>query len=94
MIGKTLSKPIILSEPAWAKLHTRLKQDNHSSVMLIREKMKVVLGFTVRRHQEWILEPGAKRRRPVNSICLDFYNEPKRTMFLLKYGEFLTISET
>ena len=57
--------------------------------MLIREKMKVVLGFTVRRHTEWILEPGADRRHPEHSIRLDFYNEPKRTMFLLKYSEYL-----
>ena len=84
-----MSKPIILSEPAWAKLHRRLAQDNHSSVMLIREKMKTVLGFTVRTHQEWILPPGGKRRYLENSIRLDFYNEPKRTMFLLKYSEYL-----
>lgn len=84
-----MSKPIILSEEKWAKLHQRLSQDNHSSVMLIREKMKVVLGFTVRKHQEWVLDTNANWRRPVNSIRLDFYNEPKRTMFLLKYGEYL-----
>jgi hypothetical protein len=26
-------------------------------------------------------------------ICLDFYNEPKRTMFLLKYSEYLYNSD-
>lgn len=83
-----------MSEESWAKLHTQLARDNHSSVMLIREKMKVVLGFTVRRHQEWVLQPGSDRRRPENSIRLDFYNEPKRTMFLLKYSEFLDKSGT
>lgn len=88
-IGKTLSKPIILTEAQWAVLQTRLSKDNHSSVMLIREKMKVVLGFTVRRHQEWVLDPGANWRRPVSSIRLDFYSEPKRTMFMLKYSEYL-----
>lgn len=84
-----MSKPILLTEESWTLLHRQLAQDNHSSVMLIREKMKVVLGFTVRRHTEWVLDPGAKHRRPAYSICLDFYNEPKRTMFLLKYSDFL-----
>lgn len=86
-----MSKPIILTEQNWAKLHYRLAQENHSSVMLIREKMKVVLGFTVRRHREWVnftASPNGKKR-PVDFICLDFYNEPKRTMFLLKYGDYL-----
>lgn len=82
-----------MNEESWAKLHRRLAQDNHSSVMLIRTKMKHVLGFTVRRHQEWVLQPGSDRRRPENSIRLDFYNEPKRTMFLLKYSEYLDKTE-
>ncbi len=79
----------MLTEAQWAVLHQKLSKDNHSSVMLIRTKMRHVLGFTVRRHTEWILDPGAKHRHPAHSICLDFYNEPKRTMFLLKYSEYL-----
>lgn len=82
-----MTKPIVLTEAAWAKLHQRLAKDNHSSVMLIREKMKVVLGFTVRRHREWAKNEVSMA--PVDSIRLDFYSEPKRTMFLLKYGEYL-----
>lgn len=87
-IGKILSKHITLTDKQWAKLYNRLAQDHHSSVLLIREKMKVVLGFTVRRHNEWVKDSsGYPDLR--DTICLDFYNEPKRTMFLLKYGEFL-----
>jgi hypothetical protein len=57
--------------------------------------MKSVLGFTSRTHQEWIdQEVDVKDIRyntkyPITTICLDFYNEPKRTMFLLKYSEYL-----
>jgi hypothetical protein len=59
--------------------------------------MKVVLGFTVRRHKEWfghIGEATPENRRLgqygwKGVICLDFYNEPKRTMFMLKYSEYL-----
>lgn len=87
MIGKILSKPLILNEKQWAKLHTRLSQDNHSSVMLIRTKMRSVLGFTVRRHREWQQDMGGSY--PIDLIHLDFYNEPKRTMFMLKYSEYL-----
>lgn len=83
------NKPIMLSEKVWAKLYLKLFEDNHSSVMLIREKMKVVLGFTVRRHRDWILNELNNRREPVEYICLDFYDESKRTMFLLRYGDFL-----
>lgn len=87
-----MSKPIVLSEAQWAALHTKLSKDNHSSVMLIRTKMRHVLGFTVRRHTEWVLPAEANlktKRYPVKQICLDFYNEPKRTMFVLKYSEYL-----
>ena len=86
-----MSKPIILTEKQWAKLYRQLSKDNHSSVILIREKMKVVLGFTVRRHKEWNENLEIKNRFTQEKICLDFYDERKRTMFLLKYSEFLKI---
>ena len=66
--------------------------------MLVRSKMKNVLGFTVREHTEWTDVPGNPMSKshtffPLverkESIHLDFYNEPKRTMFLLKYSEYL-----
>lgn len=90
-----MSKPIILSEKAWAKIYNQLAKDYPSSYILIREKMKVKLGFTVRRHEEWVDRQVDRRdvsygtKYCVRSICLDFYNEPKRTMFLLKYSEYL-----
>lgn len=86
-----MSKPLILSEEAWGKLHRQLAQDNHSSVMLIREKMKVVLGFTVRRHRVWRHDLGGSY--PIDQIHLDFYSEPKRTLFLLKYSDFISNKE-
>jgi hypothetical protein len=92
-----MSKPIVLSEAQWARLHTQLAKDNPVSVMLIQDKMKSVLGFKVRRHQEWVSStpnPMSKSssysgKQLIESIRLDFYNEPKRTMFLLKYSEYL-----
>jgi hypothetical protein len=51
--------------------------------------MKMVLGFTVRRHSVWKMDPDFGHKYLKESIHLDFYNEPKRTMFLLKYSEYL-----
>ena len=80
-----MSRSIILSEHTWGKLYTQLARDNPHSVILIREKMKKVLGFTSRRHHYFNQEDDYY----VEEIHLDFYDEPKRTMFLLKYSEFL-----
>lgn len=92
-----MSKPIVLSEEDWAALHERLLQDYPRSVMLLRDRTKSVLGFSVRRHQEWLgsyndASPENRRRGHYGyreTVRLDFYNEPKRTMFLLKYSEYL-----
>ena len=84
-----MSKPIILSERAWNSLYSQLTRDHNPSVILIREKMKSVLGFTVRRHREWRNDPNFGHRYPEDTVRLDFYNEPKRTMFMLKYSEYL-----
>jgi hypothetical protein len=84
-----MSKPIVLNLEQWAKLHTQLAKDTPPSVMLIRDKMKSFLGFTVRRHAVWKLDSDFGHKYLKESIHLDFYNEPKRTMFLMKYSEFL-----
>ena len=47
--------------------------------------MKLVLGFTVREHTEWI--PKLDGGYSDYQIHLDFYSENKRTMFLLKFSE-------
>ena len=40
---------------------------------MIRDKMKRVLGFTVREHQEWITDPKAYTEEPtVLSNLIDF----------------------
>ena len=82
-----MSKPIVLTYLQWEKLRDRLKADYEPSVLLISSKMKDRLGFTVREYQEWQLD-GTRQVR-ISDIRLDFYNEPKRTMFLLKYTEYL-----
>jgi len=84
-------KPIILEEEQWLKLRHHLYQIQPRSVMLTRWKMREVLGFTDRLHTEWIKKPnryggmGYTQRQ----IHLDFFDEAKRTFFLLKYTDWL-----
>jgi hypothetical protein len=76
--------PLTLNPSQWEKLKNRLRSDYSPSVILIRDKMRNTLGFVDREHR-WYTE----QRGYQTQICLDFYNEPKRTMFMLKYSEYL-----
>ena len=85
-----MSQSIELSELQWSKLRTKLSQDYPRSVVMVRWKMKEVLGFVDRTHEEWVNSNlGWPDKWLRTTIQLDFYNEPKRTMFLMKYSEFL-----
>jgi hypothetical protein len=79
-----MSKPIILSQSKWYTLKERLTNDYSPTFMMLSYRVKDKLGFTVREHREW-----TEQRGYMVDIRLDFYNEPKRTMFLLKYSEYL-----
>jgi len=90
-----VSKPVILSEGQWLKIYNSIAKEYPPSVLLIRDRMRSVLGFTSRTHEDWMdshveindVRYGTKWR--ITKIHLDFYSEPKRTMFLLKYSEYL-----
>ena len=72
----------------------QLKEEHPKSIFLLRERMRQVLGFTVRDHQQWIDKPGTAGD-DMNygyyemQIHLDFYSEKKRTMFLMKFSEII-----
>ena len=74
-----------MSLPRWDSLKNRLYQDYPQSVVLVRDKMKRVLGFTPREHAYFDRDDAEF----YEEVHLDFYDEQKRTMFLLKYSEFL-----
>ena len=90
-----MTKPIVLSEKAWLKIYNQIAKEHPPSVLRIRKEAEEVLGFTSRRHEEWFKHNVDRRDVSYNTnycvtrIHLDFYNEPKRTMFLLKYSEYL-----
>lgn len=97
-----MSKPVVMSPEHWRNIFERIKQKEKPSVYLSRTKMREVLGFTVRDHREYIKDkeyvksPEADElfgemgwfegKMNVHTVRLDFYDEQKRTMFLLKYG--------
>lgn len=85
-----MSKSTKLSHKQWARLKSRLTNDYSPSVMTMRGKMRNVLGFLPREHTYWSNRgTGQVKPREVSEIHLDWYSEPKRTFFLLKYGEYL-----
>jgi hypothetical protein len=83
---------IELTEAQWARLYQRLAQDykDEPSVILIRAKMRRVLGFTVRRHR--VRDPRHQGMQPGwyhEWICLDFFDPALETWFRLKYAEYI-----
>lgn len=78
-----MSKPIVLTHDQWDKIKNRLIDEYNLSI-IISWKIKEKLGLTVREHISYSVPQGYK-----TDIRLDFYSEPKRTMFLLRYGEYI-----
>jgi len=78
---------ITLTAGQWKDIRTELQTEHPKTVFMLRSKMKSVLGFTVREHTGWVMKPDGGHSE--FSICLDFYNERKYTMFLLKFSEHL-----
>jgi len=86
-------KAVILKHREWDRIFKQIKSDYaHSpSTYLLRDRMKRDLGFTYREHQDWRQRseeiPGRDYdwRDERSQIHIDFYSEPARTMFLLRY---------
>ena len=97
-----MNKPVVMTPEQWNSVWENIKQRERPSVYLSRVKMKEVLGFTVREHREYVKDPDYVKspeaddifgemgwyegKRNLHTVRLDFYDEQKRTMFLLKYG--------
>jgi hypothetical protein len=80
-------KPVVLSVSQWQAIRAELQTEHPRTVFMLRDKMKRVLGFTVREHNDWI--PKLDGGYTEHSIRLDFYSERKYTMFLLKFSEYM-----
>lgn len=84
-----MTKPIVISKNTWNNLIVQIKEHYPPSVSLIRDRMKSVLGFTPREHTEWEYRDNDYTAHPTTTVRLDFFDEKKRVMFLLKYGDII-----
>ena len=82
-------RTIKLSQATWLTIYNDIAKHHPHSVLLIRPKMRKVLGFTSRTHSEWDEVGGLGEFHRVEQIHLDFFSENKYTMFLLKYSELI-----
>lgn len=80
-----MSKSISLTQSQWTSLYNQLKKDLPLTTLMIRSRMRDTLGFTTREHAKWNRNHTGKEY----TVELDFYNESKKTMFLLKYSDFV-----
>jgi len=62
---------IKLTQVQWMIIRSRIAEEYPSSVLMIRPRMREVLGFTTRDQD--------------NMIVLDFFDESKKSWFVLKY---------
>lgn len=89
----SIIKTITLSERSWAQIHYRIAKEYPPSYLLIREITKDKLGFTSRRHREWVPDEGTGiydgYGEYKETIKLDFYSESKKTFFLLKFSDLI-----
>lgn len=81
---------VVLTPKQWQTIRADLHTMYPPSVFMLRNKMKDVLGFTVREHSEYH-DPKPDNLDSYSphtyTIRLDFYNKNKYTMFLLKFSE-------
>jgi len=96
-------KPIKLTPRQWRIIREHMIEEYRDtpSVIMMRSKMREVLGFVPREHTEYTDHPefllatqGERPRDVERNIMLDFYSEPMRTMFLLKYSHILNDNES
>lgn len=73
---------ITLERHVWSKIEDQLMEEykEKPSIFLMRSVMKRELGFTVRKHNYWHEDVQLR-----HTVYLDFFDEQKETIFILKY---------
>jgi len=56
-------KPVVLSVSQWQSILGDLHIEHPRTVFMIRDKMRKVLGFTVREHKAWIEKPKSEYQK-------------------------------
>jgi hypothetical protein len=80
---------VYLTEKNWSTIRAILAAENTPSTMMISWRMRDRLGFTVREHREWTERKG-RYHFVEESIVLDFYNESKYTLFLMRFSNLIS----
>jgi hypothetical protein len=77
---------LTFKENEWATIFAKIKEEykDTPSVYLVSYVTKRELGFTIRRHSDYVIGPGGSTRWS-EIICLDFYDDAMETFFTLKY---------
>ena len=73
----------------WRRIKEQLHEEHPKSVFMLRNRMKQVLGFTVRNYREYPDEGKKSGQqywgRPEEGVYLDFWNDAQETFFSMKY---------
>ena len=73
-------KALKISLDEWNEILQQIAKHYPRSVWMVRSKMRRILGFTPREHRDYEYN---------HTVHLDFYDEAQKTMFLLKYSNFI-----
>ena len=84
-LDKDRLKSIKISYDTWGKIKEDLATKHPKSALLIREKQKKVLGFTLRDASYY----NEKTHTSVDLMCLDFFDRKRHLLFLLTYSDLL-----
>ena len=82
-------KPITITPKQWDELQAEIFQDQPLSVRASRRKMREVLGFTNRTDRNWNWKGDGSINFDTHRVVLDFFDEKKKTMFILKYSHII-----
>ena len=80
-----MSKPTKLTQRQWEHIRDRIKREQGATTIMLRSRMREQLGFTDRTYRYYDYDTMQFRQ----VVMLDWYDERKRTMFLLKYSDIL-----
>ena len=71
---------LTLDESTWNRIYHQIIQDYGQTTVILSWRLRETLGFTVRRHQQWLDRNNLHR-----DIRLDFDSEAQAVFFQLKY---------
>jgi hypothetical protein len=93
---------VLITTKQWISLEAKLKEDYKLSTVIIREKMKRVLGVLPREYDspylydyrnagfdKTVLNANWDNTPKEKMMYLDFFDKHKKTMFMLKYSEYI-----